>query len=263
MNNEDFDASLCQEFVDEAEEHIGELEPNLLLLEQHPDDMQVLNDCFRNMHSIKGAAGYMGFRGISTLAHSLENLFDQVRSGEFRLDARAMDVVFAGVDRLKRLVHDVADKGTENGPVDDILADVDSILARSVSKGIMEEAGKAVPGHAPSLEAVGEEDEELREIFVQEMKNLFARLTETPQEGEDAPARVAYVLEEMERVPSLRRLRGGPFPNKRRARGVPPGCFFCAGGLGKGSQGGRNGPRTPCRSSGWGVGKRRERRGPS
>ncbi|MEF3168302.1 MAG: chemotaxis protein CheA [Deltaproteobacteria bacterium] len=200
MNNENFDASLCQEFVDEAEEHLRELEPNLLFLEQHPDDMQVLNDCFRNMHSIKGAAGYMGFRGISTLAHSLENLFDQVRSGEFRLDARAMDVVFAGVDRLKRLVHDVADKGTENGPVDDILADVDSLLARSVSKGSMEEAGKAAPGHAPSFEAVDEEDEELREIFVQEMKDLFARLTETPQEGEDAPARVAYVLEEMERV---------------------------------------------------------------
>lgn len=200
MNNENFDASLCQEFVDEAEEHLGELEPNLLLLEQHPDDMQVLNDCFRNMHSIKGAAGYMGFRGISTLAHSLENLFEQVRSGEFRLDARAMDVVFAGVDRLKRLVHEVADKGTEHSPVDDILAGVDSLLARSVSKGIREEPGEEVPGHAPPFKAEGEEDDELREIFVQEMKNLFERLTETPQEGEDAPARIAYVLEEMERV---------------------------------------------------------------
>ena len=51
------DHSLLQDFITESTEHLEELESSLLALEKDPDSIDILNDIFRAIHSIKGAFG--------------------------------------------------------------------------------------------------------------------------------------------------------------------------------------------------------------
>ena len=60
---------IIQEFITEAEESLDKIEPRFVELEQKGQDADLINDIFRSMHTIKGAAGFSWFtvdRGCST-----------------------------------------------------------------------------------------------------------------------------------------------------------------------------------------------------
>ena len=50
-----------QIFKEEAYDLLGELEAALLELEQAPDDMDLVNQIFRALHTIKGSGSMFGF----------------------------------------------------------------------------------------------------------------------------------------------------------------------------------------------------------
>ncbi len=104
------------EFLAEGEDIFEELNKNLLLLEREmggassiirPD---TINSIFRSAHSLKGLAGLLGFPKISNLSHNLENILDKIRMGGLSLNSRVMDILFEGLDLLKKLM-DEAGKG--------------------------------------------------------------------------------------------------------------------------------------------------------
>ncbi|TFG93219.1 MAG: hypothetical protein E4H15_01860, partial [Syntrophobacterales bacterium] len=53
------DESLLKDFITEALEYIGEIEVNILNLEQDPGNTEYVNAVFRPFHSIKGVAGFL------------------------------------------------------------------------------------------------------------------------------------------------------------------------------------------------------------
>ncbi len=192
------DQEMWQDFVVEAEENMQELEPNLLLLEQDPSNISLLNDCFRNMHSIKGAANYMGLENTAKLSHRMETLFDRVRQGDINLAENAMNVLFDGIDRVKRLVREAAESHEEKSDIADILEMLDAVLAGendedtdSVSVGEPESAAldDSVGGEIED----GEDDAELLAIFVEELQS---RMRQMEQLASNAPVE-RQVVEEM------------------------------------------------------------------
>ncbi|MEC8157364.1 MAG: Hpt domain-containing protein, partial [SAR324 cluster bacterium] len=70
-----------EEFLEEADDLIQELESSLLELESNLDDRSIIDRIFRAMHTIKGGAGMVMQSELSEYAHHLESLLDQVRSG--------------------------------------------------------------------------------------------------------------------------------------------------------------------------------------
>ena len=68
-------AEYVQMFVDETSEQLDDLVEALLVLETKPDSPSHLNESFRLIHSIKGAAAMMGLDSITLLTHHLENQF--------------------------------------------------------------------------------------------------------------------------------------------------------------------------------------------
>jgi len=70
------DAELLKEFVVESQEHLSDVENQLLTLESQGDAMDValVNAVFRAVHSIKGAAGFMGLETLQSLAHREEEV---------------------------------------------------------------------------------------------------------------------------------------------------------------------------------------------
>ncbi|MHB8079549.1 MAG: chemotaxis protein CheA [Candidatus Krumholzibacteriia bacterium] len=98
------DPSLLGEFVSEAREHLDAAEGHLLALEADPRQDDALNGIFRAFHTIKGVAGFLGLDDIGHLAHEAENLLDRARKGKLTLAGPAIEVTFAAVDLMKRLV---------------------------------------------------------------------------------------------------------------------------------------------------------------
>jgi two-component system chemotaxis sensor kinase CheA len=59
MTQDFMDPEIYAYFVIEAKEHLETIEPTLLELEQTPDNLSLLDEIFRPMHSLKGASGFL------------------------------------------------------------------------------------------------------------------------------------------------------------------------------------------------------------
>ncbi len=97
-------AEYVQMFVDETSEQLDDLVEALLVLETKPDSPSHLNESFRLIHSIKGAAAMMGLDSITLLTHHLENHFEHLRSGIETLDRSLMNLILRCVDFLRGAV---------------------------------------------------------------------------------------------------------------------------------------------------------------
>src|SRR3972149_3278523 len=73
------DSTLRELFRAESEEHLQRLDDALLRLEKTPADQALLEEAFREAHSLKGAARMLGLNGIQTPAHRLEDELNSAR----------------------------------------------------------------------------------------------------------------------------------------------------------------------------------------
>lgn len=99
-----------KKFIEEATEHINELEKALLELENSPNNKELIEKVFRAMHSLKGGGAMFGFDKISEFTHHLETIYDYVRTGEMQITADLLNLTLASVDHLSNLLND--DKST-------------------------------------------------------------------------------------------------------------------------------------------------------
>ncbi|MBF0459782.1 MAG: response regulator [Magnetococcales bacterium] len=142
------DEELLAMFVQESTEHLENIEPNLLILEERgaATDPEIINSLFRGVHSIKGSAGFFGLTAISKLSHTMENLLGKVRDKSIEPTTEISGSLLSGLDKLKTMVHDVV-----NSEAVDASAEVAEIQA------ILERSGLAVPVVAPPKEPPAQE----------------------------------------------------------------------------------------------------------
>jgi two-component system chemotaxis sensor kinase CheA len=127
-------ASFRESFLEEAGEHVTELERGLLELEDAPADHELLNQIFRAAHSLKGGSASFGFKEIARLTHVLENLLDPMREGKIAFSEVIADLLLRSVDVLKGLV-EAAKAGAEPESFDKLLAELESALERHGGAG--------------------------------------------------------------------------------------------------------------------------------
>jgi len=113
------DPSFYEDFLVEAQEHFEQIETNFLALEEAPGDLDLLNAIFRSVHTIKGAAGFLGLQKVLSLAHIGENVLDDLRKSRMELSDRVMELLFETVDMLKVLVEDVRVQVRKQGEAED------------------------------------------------------------------------------------------------------------------------------------------------
>ena len=101
---------IIQEFITEAEESLDKIEPRFVELEQKGQDTNLINDIFRSMHTIKGAAGFLGFQLIVDVAHAAENIMKKLRDNEISLSKSLMDVILESIDMLRLLLIHLKEK---------------------------------------------------------------------------------------------------------------------------------------------------------
>lgn len=90
-------------FLAESRENLQKIEEGLLALEKTPQDLEIINEIFRAMHTIKGGAGLMGLTRIDSLAHQMESILDSLRSKDLKADKQFFSLLFDGTDLLKQM----------------------------------------------------------------------------------------------------------------------------------------------------------------
>ncbi len=111
------DQEVLNDFVAEAREHLETIEPKLLELEKNPQNLQILDDIFRPMHSLKGASGFLHLNAINGLAHKSESVLDELRKGRIENNSEIMDVILTATDALCQMLDNLEQAGDE-GQVD-------------------------------------------------------------------------------------------------------------------------------------------------
>lgn len=99
---------LLQDFLQEANDLLSDVDNKLVDLEKHPDDKGLLNDIFRGFHTVKGGAGFLNATELVTLCHLTENLFDRLRNGELELTAELMDVIMDATRGVREMFGELA-----------------------------------------------------------------------------------------------------------------------------------------------------------
>ncbi|MGL5633351.1 MAG: chemotaxis protein CheA [Azovibrio sp.] len=134
---------LLQDFLQEANELLSDVDNKLVDLERAPDDRGLLNDIFRGFHTIKGGAGFLSAAELVTLCHLTENLFDKLRNGEMHLSAELMDLIMAATKSVRDMFGELS-SGVQPHPAP---ADLLQALERTLSG---EEPSAAAPEAAPA-----------------------------------------------------------------------------------------------------------------
>lgn len=121
-------------FFQDADEHVENMEAGLLRIEAAvgAGDAPVeddLHEVFRDAHSIKGAAGSLGFDSVMSFTHALESVLDRLRDGRLEPTAERTGLLLRSVDALRSLLAAVqAGEGEPDGLADQLAeleADVD------------------------------------------------------------------------------------------------------------------------------------------
>jgi two-component system, chemotaxis family, sensor kinase CheA len=105
---------LIREFVIESQEGLDRMERCLTDLESRPDDAELLAEIFRTVHTIKGATGFLGFKGLETLAHTGENLLGMMRDGTVAAESHVITVLLDLLDGLRSILKRIEEEGGES-----------------------------------------------------------------------------------------------------------------------------------------------------
>ncbi|RZL51662.1 MAG: hypothetical protein EOP70_18395 [Variovorax sp.] len=89
-------------FVEEAREHLQEMEAMLLALRIDTVTTDDLNKIFRAAHSIKGGSATFGLNSVTELAHVLESLLDKLRERRLDLTTEMVDALLRSTDTIQR-----------------------------------------------------------------------------------------------------------------------------------------------------------------
>jgi two-component system chemotaxis sensor kinase CheA len=95
---------LLKDFFEEAHAQVELLEANVLVLESDPGNRDAVDEIFRAAHTLKGGAGTVEMNEISEFTHLIEDVLDQIRSGELRVTGKLVDDLLASIDTVKQML---------------------------------------------------------------------------------------------------------------------------------------------------------------
>ncbi len=122
---------IFEEFLVEAEEILNNLDQDLIELEDNPEDKDLLNKIFREIHTLKGGAGFLGLTTIIEIAHKIEDIFNKLRNDELKLNSEMMDTILEGIDKLKEGIFNLKEDYIipEEEEIKELLQKLDAILS--------------------------------------------------------------------------------------------------------------------------------------
>jgi two-component system chemotaxis sensor kinase CheA len=118
-------------YVSESQDRLQRMDGLLLTLEQDGADRGAIDTLFREAHSIKGMSASMGYEELAKVSHRMEDFLEQYRGGKGTVERGGVDLLFEGVDLLRRAVEEIAAGSAPSLKSDEYLAKMASLLLKA------------------------------------------------------------------------------------------------------------------------------------
>jgi len=138
-------ADLLDQFVIESRECLEAIGSRLLEVERDPTNVELLNDLFRSVHTLKGNCGLFEFKPLERVVHAGEDLLDRVRNRTLDYSAELADALLDAMDYSTQLI----DQIQRDGRIE-VGAEARSILHASTLRALLGDDCD-VPLPAPSV----------------------------------------------------------------------------------------------------------------
>ena len=145
--------AIQQAFVIESRELLQKMEESLLQMESAGSDPETTNAIFRAAHTIKGGAGVIECNFIVEFTHVLENVLDEMRSGNITPNKALVELLLECSDHLGKLlgcVESEIEPGIEDNNTSNLLKEA---LQQYLGTPVI--AGKDIALNEPKIESSG------------------------------------------------------------------------------------------------------------
>lgn len=144
-------------FVAESRENHENLVKNLLLLELG-SYQDAIDEIFRSIHTLKGASASMGFANMEHLCHSMEDVFQLIRSGAAEISPDLVNLLLGCSDLIEQMLDDIEAGGdsSSKNPAEQ----VDTLKKWIEQRGGTPKAQNAVPAVPVEVKTSKEPEED-------------------------------------------------------------------------------------------------------
>ncbi|THB68182.1 MAG: HD domain-containing protein [Gammaproteobacteria bacterium] len=163
-----------KDFLDEVEEKHEEIETALLALEKDSFNVELLNQVFRALHTVKGDAKIFHIEPMVDFTHSVESLVEALREGRFEYCKKISEIILLSIDRLQMMTRDVATVGkTRVGDLEDIEKSICGLVA--IGKDGLEDMSpkimRLLSGNKPNPKDVAKVEKKVKQSSTQQKKS--------------------------------------------------------------------------------------------
>jgi two-component system chemotaxis sensor kinase CheA len=123
-NNEE----LLKDFFIEANLQVELLEQNILAIENDPGNNDAVDEIFRAAHTLKGGAATVQMTELAEFTHILEDLLDEIRSGNVTITSDVVDGLLSSIDVIKAMLEARSDGEVYDEDISDIKNHLKSVL---------------------------------------------------------------------------------------------------------------------------------------
>ncbi len=95
---------MVKQFVVDSNELLDSLEQDLLVMEKEPNNQELIENVFRNLHSLKGNAGFMNYTDINQICHKAETFLDLVRTKKVEAQPGQISLILQIIDFLRSAI---------------------------------------------------------------------------------------------------------------------------------------------------------------
>lgn len=144
------DSSELDEFISESEELLDEAEKSLLALDNGAEFSHHYDNIFRSFHSLKGAAGMIGFTELQDYMHKAENIFQSKKA--IGLNQEELTFFLKCLDEAKLLLHgdtSIIPPELKDSPSTTNKSPSASPATATTPKAIVKEPESTTPEHEP------------------------------------------------------------------------------------------------------------------
>jgi len=180
-------------FIEESLELLDNIEERILDMESNYS-VEIVNDIFRAIHTIKGTSSFLSLIPIKNLSHELEFLLDELRKGKRELEQSIVDILLKGSDVLKNLIISAREQieGKESDTIvelndyNELIDEIKNIINKETDNGIkvnnspntIEESNKIIVDFVNMKNADIEKDmcNQFKEETIEHLHNIETNL---------------------------------------------------------------------------------------
>ena len=116
-------------FKAETEEHLTKLDNGLVELEKQPDNVELVKDLNREVHTLKGSARVFGFSEIEDIAHRTEDIFEEVAGKRAVFSSSIAERIFKGLDAIRTILEKIVQGKEIDVDASDICRELEACIS--------------------------------------------------------------------------------------------------------------------------------------